>query len=93
MIKHHLKWCLLAGCIRILLWKFEAKTGQEITDNLGISINTVHRCIGRFNTEGINFALFEDERSGCPVEITDDAKAWVISVACQKSCELGYAAE
>ena len=78
---------------RILLWKSEAKTDKVIADNLGISINTVRRCIERFNTSGTNLALFDDERSGRPVEITDDAKAWVISVACQKPCDLGYAAE
>ena len=78
---------------RILLWKSEAKTDKVIADSLGISINTVRRCIERFNTNGINLALFDDERSGRPVEITDDAKAWVISVACQKPCDLGYAAE
>lgn len=27
------------------------------------------------------------------MEITDDAKAWIISVACQKPCDLGYSAE
>ena len=74
---------------RILLWKSEAKTDKVIADNLGISINTVRRCIERFNTNGTNLALFDDERSGRPVEITDDAKAWVISVACQKPCDLG----
>ena len=78
---------------RILLWKSEAKTDKVIADNLGISINTVRRCIERFNTNGTNLALFDDERSGRPVEITDDAKAWVISLACQKPCDLGYAAE
>lgn len=78
---------------RILLWKSEAKTDKVIADNLGISINTVRRCIERFNADGINLALFDDERPGRPVEITDDAKAWVISVACRKPCDLGYAAE
>lgn len=40
-----------------------------------------------------NLALFDEERSGRPPEITDDAKSWIISIACQKPCELGYAAE
>ena len=78
---------------RMLLWKSEAKPDKTIADNLGVSVNTVRRCINRFNFSGINIALFDDERSGRPPEITDDAKAWIISIACQKPCELGYAAE
>ena len=30
-------------------------------------------------------ALFDVQRSGRPSEITDDAKAWMISIACQKN--------
>ena len=50
-------------------------------------------CVRRYNAGGVNLALFDDDRSGRPVEITDDAKAWIISVACQKPCDLGYSAE
>ena len=78
---------------RILLWKSEAKTDQSIADSLDISVNTVRRCVDRYLNSGIDLALFDDERSGRPPEITDDAKAWIISVVCQKPCGLGYAAE
>lgn len=78
---------------RMLLWKSESKPDQTIADNLGVSVNTVRRCVDRYISDGINLALFDDERSGRPVEITDAAKAWIISVACQKPCDLGYAAE
>lgn len=78
---------------RILLWKSEARPDKSIADSLGISVNTVRRCISQYLSAGINLALFDEERSGRPPEITDDAKAWIISIACQKPCELGYAAE
>lgn len=78
---------------RMLLWKAEAKSDKAIADNLGISVNTVRRCIERYITSGIDIALFDDERSGRPIEITDDAKAWIVSIACQKPCNLGYSAE
>lgn len=78
---------------RMLLWKSEAKTDKAIADGLGVSVNTVHRCINRYFSSGINLAVFDEERSSRPPEITDDAKSWIISVACQKPCELGYAAE
>lgn len=78
---------------RILLWKSESRSDKTIADNLGISVNTVRRCIDRYISGGMNLALFDDGRSGRPVEITDDAKAWIISIACRKPYDLGYAAE
>ena len=78
---------------RMLLWKSEAKTDKAIADGLGVSVNTVRRCIDRYLNSGINLAVFDNERSGRPVEITDDAKSWIVSIACQKPCDLGYAAE
>ena len=78
---------------RMLLWKADGRTFSDIADALAVSVPTVRRCIERFNTNGMNLALFDDDRSGRPIEITDDAKAWIISIACQKPCELGYAAE
>lgn len=38
---------------RILLWKSEAKTDKAIADGLGISVNTVRRCIDRYLNGGI----------------------------------------
>ena len=78
---------------RMLLWKADGRTFSDIADALAVSVPTVRRCIQRFNTNGMNLALFDDDRSGRPIEITDDAKAWIISIACQKPCDLGYAAE
>ena len=78
---------------RMLLWKSEAKPDKIIADNLGVAVNTVRRCIDRYNSSGMNLALFDDERSGRPPGIIDNAKAWVIRIACQKPCDLGYAAE
>lgn len=78
---------------RMLLWKSDGRTFSDIADALDVSVPIVRRCIERFNTNGMNHALFDDDRSGRPVEITDDAKAWIVSIACRKPCELGYAAE
>ena len=78
---------------RMLLWKSEGKTDKSIAEGLGVSVHTVRRCVDRYLNSGINLAIFDDERSGRPVEITDDAKSWIVSVACQKPCDLGYSAE
>ena len=78
---------------RMLLWKSEGKTDKSIADGLGVSVNTVRRCVDRYLNSDINLAIFDDERSARPAEITDDAKSWIVSVACQKPCDLGYSAE
>lgn len=77
----------------MLLWKSNGRTFSDIADALDVTVPIVRRCIERFYTSGMNLALFDEERSGRPVEITDDAKAWIISAACQKPSEPGYAAE
>lgn len=78
---------------RMLLWKSEGRTYSDIADALEVSVPTVRRCVERFHTYGMDPDLSDDDRSGRPVEITDDAKAWIISIACRKPCEPGYAAE
>lgn len=78
---------------RILLYKADGMTFQEIAEKLAISTSTVRLCISKFNEGGVDAAIFDIQRSGRPSEITDDAKAWMINVACQRPTELGYAQE
>jgi transposase len=78
---------------RILLFKANGETDKSISEGLGICVNTVRRCIANYFKGGMDAALFDAERSGRPVEVTDDAIAWLISITCQKPCELGYSAE
>ncbi len=78
---------------RILLYKADGMTFQEIAEKLAISTATVRLCITKFNKGGVDAAIFDIQRSGRPSEITDDAKTWIISVACQRPTELGYPQE
>ena len=78
---------------RILLYKADGMTFQEIADKLAISTATVRLCVSKFNKGGLDAALFDVQRPGRPSEITDDAKAWMLSIACQRPAELGYAQE
>ena len=50
-------------------------------------------CINKFNEGGIENALFDAPGRGRNAEITDDEKAWIINIACQKPVDLGYSAE
>ena len=78
---------------KILLYKEQGNSYQTIADRIDINIKSVKLCIDKYLNGGMERALFDDDRSGRPIEITDDAKAWIVSVACQKPCDLGYAAE
>ena len=65
---------------RILLYKADGMTFQQIADKLAISTATVRLCVSKFHKGGLDAALFDVQRSGRPSEITDDAKAWMISI-------------
>lgn len=78
---------------RILLYKADGMTFQEIADKLAVSTSTLRLCIYKYNEGGVDTAIFDLQRSGRPSEITDDAKAWSISIACQRPTELGYSQE
>ncbi|WP_418430043.1 helix-turn-helix domain-containing protein [Blautia sp.] len=68
-------------------------TFEEIAQKLEISTSTIRLCISKFNEGGIDAALLDDKRAGRPAEISDDAKAWMVSVVCQRPADLGYAQE
>ncbi|GAA0609896.1 hypothetical protein GCM10009001_29060 [Virgibacillus siamensis] len=53
----------------------------------------MYRCIDKALEFGALNALDDNKRSGRPAQITDDAKTWVVSLACQKPKELGYSYE
>ena len=84
----------IVDCARSLLYnKTDEMTFQEIADKLTISTATVRLCISKFRKGGVDATLFDIQRSEPPSEITGDAKAWMISIACQRPTELGYAQE
>lgn len=78
---------------RILLYKADGISFDEIAIRLNISKRTVRLCISKYNEGGIDAALFDAQRSGRPSEISDDAKTWIINIACQRPYDLGYAQE
>lgn len=77
----------------ILLDKANGVTTRDIARIYDLSTASVQRCINKYMEGGTDRALFDDQRSGRPTEITDDAVAWIISVACQRPADLGYSQE
>lgn len=77
----------------ILLDKANGISIRDIASIYDISTNTVRLCINKYIEGGTDKALFDDQRSGRPVEITEDAVAWMIDLACQRPADLGYSQE
>ena len=78
---------------KALLCKADGMSNGAIAEKLDVNINSVKLWLNKFKEGGIDRALFDDQRSGRPVEITDDAIAWIIDIACQRPVDLGYSQE
>lgn len=77
----------------ILLDRANGTPIRSIAKIYDISPATVQLCISKYKNGGTDTALFDDQRAGRPVEITDDAIAWIIDLACQRPADLGYSQE
>ena len=78
---------------RILLLKADGTPIDAIADKVGMNRKSVMLCINKYLAGGVENALYDAPGRGRNAEITDDEKAWIINVACQKPVDLGYAAE
>lgn len=66
---------------------------SSIQKNLGVSRPTIYKCIDKAIAAGPERGLKDLPHSPKKPEITEEAKAWVINLACTKPKEYGYAAE
>lgn len=78
---------------RILLLKADGCTVEEIADKVGLNRKSVMLCINKYSEGGVENALHDAPGRGRNAEITDEEKAWIINIACQKPSSFGYAAE
>jgi len=78
---------------RVLLLRADGCQIDEVADKVGLNRKSVMYCISKFHEGGVENALFDAPGRGRNAEITDDEKAWIINIACQKPSEFGYAAE
>src|SRR3974377_1975102 len=75
---------------RILLAYREDPSFFAVGRALGLHHQTVQRCVERAVVEGPMAALDDRPRPGREPTITREAKAWLVSLACQKAKDLGY---
>lgn len=78
---------------RILLLRADSVSIDAIADKVGLNRCSVMLCLKKFKEGGIENALYDAPGRGRNAEITDEEKAWIINIACQKPIDFGYAAE
>jgi transposase len=78
---------------KIMLRYMEGFAIIEISDELGITRKTVYNCIDKALGFGPIAALDDLSGRGVRATISDDAKSWVLSVACQSPRDYGHANE
>jgi len=76
-----------------LLGYADDETISAIARGLGTNRPKVERTIDRALQFGVDTALDDLPRSGRPREIADEARLWVVDLACQKPKDLGYPEE
>ena len=78
---------------KILLFYATGKRISEISQEMKTNRPIIERTIDKALAYGPFPALNDLPRSGRTPTITDDAKSWVLSLACQKPTDLDYAHE
>jgi len=78
---------------KIILQYIEDNTITAIAKNLNTNRPLVDRCLNKAIAYGTLTALKDLPGRGLKPKITDDAKSWVLSIACQSPKELDYAHE
>jgi transposase len=74
----------------MLLHYHEDPSCYGVAREVGVTHQTVQRCLLRATTFGVMEALDDSPRPGKEREITAEARVWLVSLACQKPKELGY---
>lgn len=78
---------------RMLLLYADGVSGSRIAKELNTNAPKVYRTINKALEFGVQTAVDDLRRTGRPAEITPEAKAWIVSLACQKPKEHGYSYE
>ena len=75
---------------RIILAYHADPSAYAVGEAVGVTHQTVLRCLDRAARFGVMAALDDAPRPGKVRQITAQAQAWLISLACQKAKNLGY---
>ena len=75
---------------RIILAYLQDPSAYAVARMIGVTQQTVTRCLDRAAELGVIEALDDRPRAGRDPVITGEAKAWLVALACRKARELGY---
>src|SRR5580693_6973037 len=75
---------------RIILAYLEGPSAYAVARTIGVTQQTVTRCLERAAELGVIEASDDRPRAGRDPVITAEAKTWLVALACRKAKELGY---
>jgi len=75
---------------QIILAYLAEPSAYAVARTMGVTQQTVTRCLERAAELGVIEALDDRRRSGRDPTITPEARTWLVALACQKPKELGY---
>ena len=78
---------------KILLAYVEHRSIADVMRRVGVGGSTVYKCIDKALADGVVAGLKDAYHRPHAPEITEEAKAWVVSLACTKPKDHGRAAE
>jgi transposase len=78
---------------KVLLGYAAGTTITELQRELGVGRPMIYKCIDKALAAGVQMGLKDKYHRPHEAEISDEAKAWVVSIACTKPKDHGLAAE
>src|SRR5690242_6991876 len=75
---------------RMIIAYLDTPSAYVVARQIGVSQQTVMRCLERAAELGVLAALDDRPRAGRDAVITREARAWLVSPACTKPVALGY---
>jgi transposase len=78
---------------KVMLGYADGMTITELQRQLGFSRPMIYRCVDKALAAGVQMGLKDKYHRPHEPEIGDEAKAWVVSIACTKPKDHGLAAE
>lgn len=97
LVKSGMTPVIISQRAQILLKKAENKSSAVVAGEIGVSRHTVELWCQKYRNRGADQTMLDvlsvSEGRGRKAQITGEAKTWLISIACMKPKDLGYAAE
>jgi transposase len=78
---------------KVMLGYAEGASTPKLQRSLGFSRSTIYRCLDKALAGGVPMGLKDKYHRPREPEIVEEAKAWVVSIACTKPKDHGLAAE